>query len=82
MRHVPLHRLADEIGERTARCATQAVGWMPVSAGEFDVTMCGAYKWPCSPHGTALLTASREAAASPRGRSGATPSVSPTRSAT
>lgn len=98
VRHVPLHRLADEIGERTACVAfslvqsatgevaefsdireaakragamtvcdtTQAVGWMPVSAGEFDVTVCGAYKWLCSPHGTAFLTASREAAASLR----------------
>ena len=35
---------------------TQAVGWMPCRAGDFDVTTCSAYKWLCHPRGTAYLT--------------------------
>ncbi|NEN06750.1 aminotransferase class V-fold PLP-dependent enzyme [Diaminobutyricibacter tongyongensis] len=87
VRHVPLARLAEEIGPRTwlvafslvqsatgeiadaqavARAArandaftlcdvTQAAGWLPVDAGEFDVTVCSAYKWLCSPRGSAFM---------------------------
>ncbi|MCA1782584.1 MAG: aminotransferase class V-fold PLP-dependent enzyme [Dermatophilaceae bacterium] len=35
---------------------TQAVGWLPVDAGRFAYTVCGAYKWLLSPRGTAFLT--------------------------
>jgi selenocysteine lyase/cysteine desulfurase len=35
---------------------TQAVGWMPCRAGDFDVTTCSAYKWLCQPRGTGYLT--------------------------
>ncbi|MCV2394098.1 aminotransferase class V-fold PLP-dependent enzyme [Actinotalea sp. M2MS4P-6] len=35
---------------------TQAVGWLPVDAGLFDVTVTGAYKWLCAPRGSAFLT--------------------------
>jgi selenocysteine lyase/cysteine desulfurase len=35
---------------------TQAVGWLPCRAGDFDVTTCSAYKWLCHPRGTAYLT--------------------------
>ena len=35
---------------------TQAAGWMPCRAGDFDVTTCSAYKWLCHPRGTAYLT--------------------------
>jgi selenocysteine lyase/cysteine desulfurase len=35
---------------------TQAAGWLPVDAGRFAFTVCGAYKWLLSPRGTAFLT--------------------------
>lgn len=35
---------------------TQAAGWMPVRAAEFDLTVCSAYKWLSQPRGTAYLT--------------------------
>jgi selenocysteine lyase/cysteine desulfurase len=38
--------------------ATQAVGWLPLSAGAFDAVVCTAYKWLMSPRGTAFLTVS------------------------
>jgi selenocysteine lyase/cysteine desulfurase len=34
--------------------ATQAVGWLPLDAGRFDFVSCAAYKWLCSPRGTAF----------------------------
>ncbi len=43
-------------GAATFVDTTQAVGWMPVDAGLFDATVCHAYKWLCSPRGTAFLT--------------------------
>jgi selenocysteine lyase/cysteine desulfurase len=41
---------------------TQAAGVLPVDAGRYDVTVCHAYKWLCSPRGAAFLTVSAEAA--------------------
>lgn len=38
--------------------ATQAVGWLPISAERFDAVVCGAYKWLMSPRGTAFLSVS------------------------
>src|SRR6478752_4907221 len=35
---------------------TQAAGWMPVTATDYDLTVCSAYKWVCQPRGTAYLT--------------------------
>lgn len=35
---------------------TQAAGVLPVDAARFDVTVCHAYKWLCSPRGVAFLT--------------------------
>lgn len=35
---------------------TQAAGWLPVDASQFDATVCHAYKWLCSPRGVAFLT--------------------------
>jgi selenocysteine lyase/cysteine desulfurase len=35
---------------------TQAVGWMPCRAADFDITTASAYKWLCQPRGTAYLT--------------------------
>jgi selenocysteine lyase/cysteine desulfurase len=34
--------------------ATQACGWLPVDAGRVDLLACSAYKWLCSPRGTAF----------------------------
>ena len=39
---------------------TQAAGVHPVDAGQFDATVCHAYKWLCSPRGVAFLTVSTE----------------------
>lgn len=41
---------------------TQAAGWLPVQAAQFDLTVCSAYKWLCQPRGTAYLTVRPEAA--------------------
>ncbi|WP_315099029.1 aminotransferase class V-fold PLP-dependent enzyme, partial [uncultured Cellulomonas sp.] len=58
-------RVADAAAIRTAAAAagaqtvcdlTQAAGWLPVDAGQFDVTVCAAYKWLAAPRGTAFLT--------------------------
>jgi len=35
---------------------TQAAGWLPVVSGDYDLTVCSAYKWLCQPRGTAYLT--------------------------
>ncbi len=35
---------------------TQAAGWMPVRADDFDATICHAYKWLGAPRGAAFLT--------------------------
>jgi selenocysteine lyase/cysteine desulfurase len=35
--------------------ATQAVGWLPIDVAEVDVLACAAYKWLCSPRGTAFV---------------------------
>ncbi|WP_088316702.1 aminotransferase class V-fold PLP-dependent enzyme [Kineosporia sp. R_H_3] len=47
---------ARAVGARTVCDATQAAGWLPLDAGADDVTVCSAYKWLCSPRGTAFLT--------------------------
>ena len=36
--------------------ATQAVGWLPVDGGRFDVVVAHAYKWLMSPRGTAFMS--------------------------
>ncbi len=35
--------------------ATQAIGWLPVDPDCADLLVCSAYKWLCSPRGTAFL---------------------------
>jgi selenocysteine lyase/cysteine desulfurase len=35
--------------------ATQAAGWLPIAAGDFDFVVCGAYKWLMCPRGVAFL---------------------------
>ena len=36
--------------------ATQACGWLPLKAGDYDALVCGGYKWLMGPRGTAFLT--------------------------
>lgn len=49
---------ARAVGALTVCDATQAVGWFPVDAGRFDVTVGAAYKWLAGPRGAAFLTVS------------------------
>ncbi len=42
--------------------ATQAVGWLPIDANQFDITVCAAYKWLCSPRGSAFMTVTPDVA--------------------
>jgi selenocysteine lyase/cysteine desulfurase len=47
---------ARAVGALTFCDLTQAAGWLPVDAGDFDLTVCSAYKWLCQPRGTAYFT--------------------------
>ena len=47
-------------GARTYCDATQAIGWLPVDASQFDALVCHAYKWLCAPRGVAFLTVSED----------------------
>jgi selenocysteine lyase/cysteine desulfurase len=40
--------------------ATQACGWLPVDASRIDLLACSAYKWLCSPRGTAFMSVNPE----------------------
>jgi selenocysteine lyase/cysteine desulfurase len=40
--------------------ATQACGWLPLDAARVDVLACSAYKWLCSPRGTAFMSVKPE----------------------
>jgi selenocysteine lyase/cysteine desulfurase len=40
--------------------ATQACGWLPVDASRIDALACSAYKWLCSPRGTAFMSVKHE----------------------
>lgn len=63
--------LADSEAVRAAAAAqgaltfcdlTQATGWLDVDASTYDITTCTAYKWLCSPRGTAFTTMTPQAA--------------------
>lgn len=43
-------------GARTLLDGTQAVGWLPLCADDYDYVVCHGYKWLCSPHGACFLT--------------------------
>jgi len=43
-------------GALVALDATQACGWFPIDAGDYDALVCGGYKWLMGPRGTAFLT--------------------------
>lgn len=47
-------------GARVLVDATQACGWLPIDATRFDVVVCSAYKWLCSPRGTAFMSVKPE----------------------
>jgi selenocysteine lyase/cysteine desulfurase len=47
-------------GARVVVDATQACGWLPVDARRVDLLACSAYKWLCSPRGTAFMTVKPE----------------------
>lgn len=47
---------AAEVGALTMVDATQAAGWLPYRAADFDISVAGAYKWLLSPRGTAFMT--------------------------
>jgi selenocysteine lyase/cysteine desulfurase len=47
---------AREHGALVVLDATQGCGWLPLDAGRFDVLVCAAYKWLCSPRGTAFMS--------------------------
>lgn len=47
---------ARRVGALTLCDTTQALGWLPVDAGRYDMTVCAAYKWLCQPRGAAYLT--------------------------
>lgn len=58
-------RIADAEAVRTAAAAvgaltlcdlTQAAGWLPVRADDWDLTVCSAYKWLACPRGAAFST--------------------------
>jgi selenocysteine lyase/cysteine desulfurase len=50
-------------GTRTLVDATQAAGWLPLRAADFDVTVTSAYKWLLAPRGSAFMTIRPEVAA-------------------
>jgi selenocysteine lyase/cysteine desulfurase len=52
---------ADANGARVLLDATQACGWLPIEASRFSYVVAGAYKWLCSPRGTAFIAVRPEA---------------------
>ncbi|NJQ06660.1 aminotransferase class V-fold PLP-dependent enzyme [Streptomyces lonarensis] len=51
---------ARDHGARTLLDTTQAAGWLPLRAGDFDYTVCGGYKWLLTPRGVSFLTVPAE----------------------
>jgi selenocysteine lyase/cysteine desulfurase len=47
---------ATAAGTLTLVDATQAAGWLPFRADDYDFTVTGAYKWLLCPRGTAFMT--------------------------
>jgi selenocysteine lyase/cysteine desulfurase len=43
-------------GALTLADGTQAAGWLPFAAGDYDITVTGGYKWLLCPRGTAFMT--------------------------
>ncbi|MCL1593508.1 MAG: aminotransferase class V-fold PLP-dependent enzyme [Actinomycetia bacterium] len=51
-----IRQAARTSGTLTLVDATQAAGWLPINATDFDFVVAGTYKWLLSPRGTAFLT--------------------------
>ncbi len=51
-----LRAACEATGTQVLLDTTQAVGWLPIEAGQFAYTVCGGYKWLLSSRGTAYLT--------------------------
>jgi selenocysteine lyase/cysteine desulfurase len=49
-------------GTLTLIDATQAVGWLPFSAGDWDYVICNTYKWLLCPRGVCFLALSLQGA--------------------
>lgn len=47
-------------GARVVVDGTQSCGWLPLDASRIDVLACSAYKWLCSPRGTAFMSITPE----------------------
>lgn len=47
---------AASAGALTLADATQAAGWLPFRAEDYDITVTGTYKWLLCPRGTAFMT--------------------------
>lgn len=47
-----------DAGALTIIDVTQAAGWYPFRADDFDVTVCSGYKWLLAPRGTGFMTVS------------------------
>ncbi|MDF9815091.1 aminotransferase class V-fold PLP-dependent enzyme [Streptomyces sp. SPB162] len=47
---------ASAYGARTLVDATQAAGWLPLRADDFDYVVCGSFKWLLGAHGVSFLT--------------------------
>jgi selenocysteine lyase/cysteine desulfurase len=50
-----INAAARRVGALTVVDSTQATGWLPIDPTGCDVLVCTAYKWLCSPRGTAFL---------------------------
>ncbi len=50
-----ISRAAREVGALTVMDTSQAAGWLPIDPDAADLQVCAAYKWLCSPRGTAFL---------------------------
>ncbi|MCP3821314.1 aminotransferase class V-fold PLP-dependent enzyme [Streptomyces sp. A3M-1-3] len=48
-------------GARTLVDASQAAGWLPLNAGDYDYTVTGGYKWLLAVRGASYLTVTEEA---------------------
>ena len=47
---------AAAVGALTLADTTQAAGWLPYRADDYDITVTGGYKWLLCPRGTAFMT--------------------------
>ena len=51
-----VRQAAAAVGALTLVDATQAAGWLPFRAADYDITVAGTYKWLLCPRGTAFMT--------------------------